>query len=152
MQINGEQTLAVIDIRADVTVLSEHFVRNRSLEYSGGNKTTTLINAEGGKKMSAVTDVGLRIDLGRSFIDWKVCIAPIRDEMLIGIDLLMALGAVVSTRQSDLLVRGELVIENMDLPNTMYVARVSIEKDTTLPQMSETVLSGCVDKTDQQLV
>lgn len=152
VQINGEQTLAVIDTGAEVTVLSEDFVRNRSLEYSGGNKTTTLLNAEGGNKMSAVTDVGVRVDLGRSSIDWKVCIAPIRDEVLIGIDLLMALDAVVLTRQGDLLVRGELVIGNVDSPNKMHVARVSIEKDTTLPPMSETILSGCVDKPDQQLV
>lgn len=59
MQINGEQNLAVIDTEAKVTVLSEDFVRNRSLQYSGGNETTILLNAEGGNKMTAVIDIGV---------------------------------------------------------------------------------------------
>lgn len=54
--------------------------------------------------MSAVTDVGLRVDQGRSSTDWKVCIAHIRVEVLIWIYLLMTLDAVVLTRQ-DLLIR-----------------------------------------------
>lgn len=82
VQIHMEQTLALIDTGAEVTVLSDDFARNRSLEHFG---CKTLLNAEGGNKMSAVTDVGLRVDQGRSSTDWKVCIAHIRVEVLIWI-------------------------------------------------------------------
>lgn len=59
----------MIETGAEVPVLSEDFVKNRSLEYSGGNKTTTLLNAEGGNKMTAVTDVGVRVDVLINLID-----------------------------------------------------------------------------------
>lgn len=52
VQINQKQTLAVIETEGEVTVLSEDNVSNRSLQYSYGNKTITLSNAEGGNKMA----------------------------------------------------------------------------------------------------
>lgn len=88
----------MIDIGVEVIVLLEDFVRNRSLEYFGGNKIIILLNVEGGNKMFVVIDVGVRVDLGRLFIDWKVCIVFICDEVLIGIDLLMVFDVVVLIR------------------------------------------------------
>jgi hypothetical protein len=101
--------------------------------------------------MAAVTDVTVRVELGKTSVDWKVCIAPIHDEVLIGIDLLMTLDAIASTRQGDLLVGGELVLGNMKSASEMHVTIVSIDIETTLPPLSETVLNGYVNKPDARL-
>ena len=102
--------------------------------------------------MEAVSDVEVIIALGQSAINWKVCIAPIHDEVLIGLDLLNALDAVVLTRQGDILVKGELVVGNLNSSVDVHVTRVSIPSDTTLPPLSETVLSAHVDKPNGKLV
>ncbi|XP_062621175.1 uncharacterized protein LOC134282792 [Saccostrea cucullata] len=111
VQINSHKTKAVIDTGAEITVLSQDFVKKVDLNYSCSNKVT-LLNAETGNKMMAVNNVSVRINLGKSTTNWKVCIAPIRDDVLIGMDLLMAVDAVVLARQGDLLVKGELVLGN----------------------------------------
>ena len=76
--------------------------------------------------MEAVSDVKVRIALGQSAINWKVCIAPIHVEVLIGLDLLKALNAVVFTRQGDILIKGELVVGNLNSSEVVHVTRVSI--------------------------
>ena len=51
-----------------------------------------------------------------------------------------------------MLVRGELVVGNLNSSTNMHVTRVTIATDATLPPLSETVLSGQVDKPNGQLV
>ena len=43
VHINGQQTFAIVDTGAEVTVLSEEFVKNSELHYSGGKRITTLL-------------------------------------------------------------------------------------------------------------
>ena len=71
---------------------------------------------------------------------------------MIGLDLLKAVDGVVLTRQGDILVKGELVVGNLNSSADVHVTRVNIPSDTTLPQLSETVLSAHVDKQYGKLV
>jgi hypothetical protein len=57
-----------------------------------------LLNAENGKEMEADMNIVAKLQLGKKEIIWKVCIAPIRDDILIGIDLLKEVDGIIMAK------------------------------------------------------
>ena len=89
-----QHVFAIIDTGANATVLSRAFAEEVGLSGTTGRKTY-LQNAESGKEMEANTNVKTTIRLGKMEIELKVCIAPIRDDVLIGMDLLKEVDGII---------------------------------------------------------
>ena len=85
IHVDGNKVFAIIDTGANVTVLSRALAEKVGLGGTTGRKTY-LQNAESGKEIEADTNVKTTIRLGKTEIEWEVCIAPIRDDVLIGMD------------------------------------------------------------------
>ncbi|KAL5011242.1 hypothetical protein ScPMuIL_011676 [Solemya velum] len=96
--INGVKTECIVDTGADITVLATNFAENIGLRY-GDAERANLLNAQDGREMEAVMNISVDLELGDCRINWPICIAPIRDDVLIGMDLLEKLDGVILARQ-----------------------------------------------------
>ncbi len=67
------------------------------------------MNAESGAEMVAFGGVTATLQMGSHTWQWPVFVAPIRDEVLLGIDFLKAADVTIFTGQGDLQIGGELV-------------------------------------------
>ncbi|KAF5891550.1 uncharacterized protein DAT39_018749 [Clarias magur] len=96
------------------------------------------MNAKGGLKV--------KFQIGSWSIEWEVFVAPIRDPVLLGLDLLRAANVTIHTS-------GRVFIEEELAPAKViggdgtdyHVARVVLEADTMLPPESECLVWGEVD-------
>ena len=144
IQVNGNIVEAIVDTGADVTVLSRSFTTDIGLPSTNASKAC-LLNAESGKEMEADMNVEVDLKLGKTEIAWKVCIAPIRDDVLIGMDFLKEVDGIIMTRQGDLLIKDELIPGRYSKETDYHVCRVTVANETILEPMAETNVVGKVD-------
>ncbi|CAC5383975.1 unnamed protein product [Mytilus coruscus] len=142
--IQGNKVDAIVETGADVTVLSRSFANVIGLSGTIGMKAC-LLNAENGKEMEADMNVIAKLQLGKTEIIWQVCIAPIRDDILIGMDLLKEVDGIIMVRQSDLLIKDELIPGRSRKETDYHISRVTVATETTLEPMAETDVIGKVD-------
>lgn len=64
------------------TVISASFGIKSVLKRSG--KTINFVNAQDGYDMKALKNIPAEMKLGKTKIIWLVCLAPIRDNIVIG--------------------------------------------------------------------
>jgi len=95
--------------------------------------------------MEADTNVKTTISLGKTEIEWEVCIAPIRDDVLIGMDLLKEVDRIILARQGDLIIKDELIPGRYCKESNYHVARVTVAAETVLEPMTETNVVGKLD-------
>ncbi|KAL5015456.1 hypothetical protein ScPMuIL_009726 [Solemya velum] len=149
--INGVKTECIVDTGADITVLATNFAENIGLRY-GDAERANLLNAQDGREMEAVMNISVDLELGDCRpINWPICIAPIRDDVLIGMDLLEKLDGVILARQGDLLLGGTLVPGRYRAESACHVARVCVSEKTTLPPRSEKIVKGKVDNPEENI-
>ncbi|CAG2253448.1 unnamed protein product [Mytilus edulis] len=111
-----------------------------------------LLNAESGKEMEADMNVVAKLRLGKTEIIWQVCIAPIRDDILIGMDLLKEVDGIIMARQGDLLIKDELIPGRYRKETDYQISRVTVAMETTLEPMAETNVIGKVDCPKESVV
>lgn len=101
--VNDIEANGVVDTGADATVIFSDFASVSGIDTKGCKKAC-LLNAENGAEMTALIfgDVTATLQIGSHTTSWPVYIAPIRDSVLIGMDLLDSLDAVIYTRQGNL--------------------------------------------------
>lgn len=113
------------------------------------------MNAENGKEMEADMNIVAKLQLGKKEIIWKVCIAPIRDDILIGIDLLKEVDGIIMAKQGDLLINNELIPGRYRTENDCQISRVTAEMEPTLDTlkpMDETDVYGGVESLKESIV
>ncbi|VDI47036.1 Hypothetical predicted protein [Mytilus galloprovincialis] len=108
IEVNSKKVDVIVDTGADVTVLSRSFANDIGLSGTTGMKAC-LLNAESWKEMEADMNVVAKLRRGKNEIIWQVCIAPIRNDILIGMDLLKEVDGIIMARQGDLLIKDELI-------------------------------------------
>ncbi|VDI16997.1 Hypothetical predicted protein [Mytilus galloprovincialis] len=111
-----------------------------------------LLNAKSGKEMEADMNVVAKLSLGKTEIIWQVCIAPIRDDILIGMDLLKEVDGIIMARQGDLLIKDELIPGRYRKETDYQISRVTVAMETTLEPMAETNVIGRVDRPKESVV
>ncbi|XP_036000896.1 uncharacterized protein LOC118565187 [Fundulus heteroclitus] len=146
--INGISTQAVADTGAQTTVISEELYQSL-LE----NKTapvdlhqTYLLNAGVGDGMKAKHGLTVTFQIGSKSFNWDVHVAPIRDSVLLGLDLMKAHDVVIYTR-------GKVFIGSEQVPSKIVrdngsdycVARVTLGETIIIPASSECVVWGEVE-------
>ena len=95
--------------------------------------------------MEADLNAEVYLKLGKTEIDWKVCIARIRDNVLIGMDFLKQVDGIIMTRQGDLLIKDELIPGRYSKETDYHVCRVTVANETILEPMAETNVVRKVD-------
>ncbi|KAK6172537.1 hypothetical protein SNE40_016172 [Patella caerulea] len=141
-------TDGVVDTGADITVFSMEYADKIALPYRE-HTTTTLMNAGNGKEMNGFLDVPVRMYIGEIPIDCKICVAPIREDVLIGMDVLKEHNGVILARQGDILIDGTLVPGRHRHQNDCHIARATTQSDIMLSPMTETVIMAELDNPDE---
>ena len=107
-----------------------------------------LLNAESWKEMEADMNVVAKLRRGKNEIIWQVCIAPIRNDILIGMDLLKEVFGIIMARQGDLLIKDELIPGRYRKETDYQISydqRVTVAMETTLEPMAEKNVIGKVE-------
>ena len=139
-----------MDTGAEVTVLSE-----RLYNLFPGDKRPKLqeairglVVAEAGKEMSTCGTIDVQFKLGEFEFTWPVYVAPIRDDILLGCDIIDEMDITVNTKRG-IQVRDQWVeceiIRSHDTAGPVRIARA-----ITVPALSEFVMTGnCSVKQDE---
>lgn len=98
--VNCIPAQAIIDTGAEATDISETLYQQFSLSEQTATTQTFLHNAESGKDMNAKGGLKVTFLIGTWSTEWEVFVAPIRDPVLLGLELLpkgACLGLLVET-------------------------------------------------------
>ena len=144
VNVNNKECSGVIDTGADATVISSAFARDARI-YISNCKKARLMNAENGAEMTAFGGVTATIQIGSHTTKWKVCVAPIRDSVLIGMDLLNSLDAVIHTGQGNLRIGKEIISGTLSCDGNVPACNaVSVYENCLIPPESESIIIGRV--------
>lgn len=138
--ISEQNTKAVIDTGAEITVLSEVFYfsipENRRPKLKAA--TRNLVIAETGKQMSTIGIVEVDIKLGNEKFTWPVYVAPIGDSVFLGCDIIDEKDITINSKRG-LQLGGQWICCETERC-TDGVARVRIKDPVTIPANSEMVI------------
>ena len=142
ISIQGIITKAIVDTCAQVTVLSERlynlFSKDERPKLTEGKRG--LVVAEAGKEMTTCGTIDENFKLGDFEYNWPVYVAPIRDDILLGCDIIDEMDITVNNKRGiqvkDQWVECE-IIRSHDTQGPVKVARV-----VTVPAASEFIMTG----------
>ncbi|XP_021347909.1 uncharacterized protein LOC110446891 [Mizuhopecten yessoensis] len=143
--VNGTTTEAVIDTGADATVISEKWANEINLLYTKPKKDIRLMTAEDGAEMTGLGVVTATLQIGEEVRELPVVIAPIRDNILVGIDLLQSVQTIIHTGEKNLEVNGKVIPGHSQLNRSGSVFARSIFRvhaDVVVPPGSEKIIIG----------
>ncbi|KAM3621086.1 uncharacterized protein V6R79_005938 [Siganus canaliculatus] len=136
---------AMVDTGAQTTVISVELYQSLSGNDSNTLHETYLLNAGVGDSMKARCGLKVTFKIASKVIDWEVHVAPIRDSVLLGYDLMKAHDVVVHTR-GKVFIGDELVPSKVVTDGADYcVARATLGESTILTPTSECVVWGEVE-------
>ena len=100
VEVGGCTQLAVVDTGAQITVLSEAMVERIGIppEVLAGLPTAKLRGFGRDGIVEGKRGICVKFRVGSREIKWPVFIAPARDDVLLGLDFLMAVDATVKAR------------------------------------------------------
>ena len=143
--IQGITTKAVIDTGAEVTVLSDRLYNQISQECRPKLKKAErrLTVADAGREMRTDGIAELKFSIGTTSFVWPVYVAPIRDEVLLGCDIIDEKDITVNTKKG-------IQIADTWIPCTVIRSvdpspKVKLSRSTTVPANSEFILTGNCD-------
>ncbi|KAG1941073.1 interleukin-1 receptor accessory protein-like 1-A [Pimephales promelas] len=152
LTVDGIPVNAVIDTGAEATIMSEETYSKLPAKSPSGLKNVCLRNAETGREMSATGGVAVEFRIGSKVLEWTVCIAPIRDALLLGLDFLKAADFTIHA-SGKVFMGSELMpayISEGKGPD-YAISRVMLERDVTVPPECECLVWGVVDDPNPEL-
>ncbi|ROJ62565.1 hypothetical protein DPX16_21551 [Anabarilius grahami] len=152
LTVDGVPVNAVIDTGAEATIMSEETYSKLPTKSSSGLKNVCLRNAETGREMSAKGGVKVEFRIGTKVLEWTVCIAPIQDALLLGLDFLKA--ADFTIHASDKVFMGSKLIPayiSEGKGPDYAISRVMLESDVTVPPECECLVWGVIDDPKPEL-
>ena len=146
MGLGGCKVEAVVDTGAEVTLVSNDFFSSMAGKEVEAlpHERVKLHNAEDGSAMDAIR-VETRLRIGEFEKQWPVFVAPIREEMLLGLDFLQAADVDIRARGS-VYVQGKRIESKMVLRGVGYVTSpVCLEKSVVLRPNTEHIAWALVE-------
>ena len=92
--ICGKEVMAVVDSAAQVTVVSENFCQKAKLNFKK-SETVILKSAAKNGTMEASLVKNASLELGEHVYHWDIFVAPITDELILGLYFLITYGCKV---------------------------------------------------------
>ncbi len=152
LTVDGIPVNAVIDTGAEATIMSEETYSKLPVKSPAGLKKVCLRNAETGREMSATGGVKVEFRIGTKVLEWTVCIAPIRDALLLGLDFLKAADFTIHA-SGKVFMGSELIpayVSEGKGPD-YAISRVMLESDFSVPPECECLVWGVVDDPKPEL-
>ena len=108
VEVQGMQLQAVADTAAQFTLVSEEF--NKSLDPAPPIRKEVAINTAGkGMQMDGYIAGPFEVVLGTHQFSGEIYVAPIEEEMLLGLDFLEANGVSLHLKEKELQIAGEVI-------------------------------------------
>ena len=134
VQIQNKSIKAVLDTGAEVTVKSDKLLK-QIVPQPATIKNITLKSAGRGMKMEGKLVGPIDIKIGSNTYQDNIYVAPIEDDMLLGLQFLKKIGASAHLASDTLTVSGENIQMNFGTTEgpELKIARVQIANKTTIP-------------------
>jgi hypothetical protein len=108
VKVQGMQLQAVVDTAAQVTLVSEEFYK--SLDPAPPIRKEVVMNTAGkGMQMNGYIDGPFQVVLGTHQFSVEIYVAPIEEDMLLGLDFLEANGVSLHLKEKELQIAGEVI-------------------------------------------
>ena len=142
LKVQNQSTVAVVDTAAEVTIVSDKVFNSWKVKP----KVLQHLNmhaAGRGMLMKSFITGPVDIVVGSTTFRWKVYIAPIDDDMLLGLDFLKHHNVVVDLIKDQLIIQDKVVQLTYGKANMVpKIAKVTVPKRTVIPPNSA-VLVKC---------
>lgn len=139
VKLNGLKTLAVVDTAAQVTVVSRR-IWNQLRRPPPTPETVILHGAEVGSRMEAKLAKQVHLDIGGQVHRWDIHVAPIQDDLILGLDFLRAKGCTLDLQQDVVRVSGTeipaTVKRNAD-GELFQISRILVARKVVVPPNTE---------------
>ncbi|CAC5407836.1 unnamed protein product [Mytilus coruscus] len=142
LSIGGQPVKAVIDTGAEVTVINESLLDRFSEETRPTLEKAkrSLVVAEAGKKMKTQGVAVVDIVIGDLSFPWEVYVAPIRDDVLLGCDIIDEFDITINTRRG--IEVGGTWVDCEVMRRSDNISRIFVSESITIPANSEVILEG----------
>ena len=139
VKMNDIDCDAVIDTGAEVTVINEKLFKRipSNMRPKIRKAEKKLVVAEANKDMTVCGVTEVTLSIGKMKIKWPVYVAPIRDEVLLGWDLMSHHKFAIDPEKGF-----RVGNEWLSLNGEATLARVCIRRAVTIPAMAEFVLTA----------
>lgn len=140
--VEGQEVKAVIDTGAEVTVISTSLFE----EIPEGNRPKLqesrrcLVVAEEGKRLKTQGVIEANLTIGKLCFRWEVYVAPIRDKVLLGCDIIDTYNITINTKKG--IEVGGTWVGCEVIRKSDRVARVYVKESVTVPANSEIIIEG----------
>ncbi|MES9879356.1 MAG: pol polyprotein, partial [Sedimenticola sp.] len=142
--INGSETEAVIDTAAMVTLVSDSFFRSLACHNTLSGQTV-LLKGLSDTPIHGQFFNGLNIRIGHQNYKWKVCVAPMTDNCILGIDFLKAHSCLVDLGKNLLSIGGQHIPAKLKIApheNPIKISRVQVAHRSTIPPHTIGLVQG----------
>ena len=152
LQVNTRNTIAVVDTGAEVTIISDRVYQ--SLEPQPPVKRRATMHGAGREmRMDTFVTGPVNIKIGKRIYSSDVYVAPIDDDMLLGLDFLHKHCVILDCRKDVFFINGEaLPVHHGKANQVPTVARVMIQHRTVIPPNSAVHVNGILDQKLQDYV
>ncbi|MES9881487.1 MAG: retropepsin-like aspartic protease [Sedimenticola sp.] len=144
VSVNGSITEAVVDTAAMVTLVSESFFKSLSCGNSPLGETVLLQGISDHPAQGRFYE-GLNIRIGNKNHKWKVCVTPMTDNLILGIDFLTEFSCIVDLGKNIMIMGGQFIPAKLKIApdNTpIKVSRVHCTQRQTIPPQSVAFVKG----------
>lgn len=133
VKLGNIELMAVVDTAAQVTIISDNLLRR--LKVAPPEIRKIVLQTAGRKMKMSGSIVGpVLLQLGNKTCEEEIYVAPIQDDMLLGLDLLRKHCAEIDLQAGTIRIDNEVV--NMELSGSRAISKVVVARRTIVPPNS----------------
>ncbi len=145
--VAGLQTEAVVDTAAMVTLLSETLYSK--LPKSKHKHEQVVLKGLAEVPVHGKIVPNMNIRLGNRNYKWNVCVAPMSDNIILGIDFLQAYAGLVDFGRNVVAIDGQILPAKLKVSTTdeqIHISRVHVTKKVVIPPQTVGFVQCSVDQ------
>ncbi len=132
LRLHTKAVDAIVDTAAEVTIISDRVYNSLSAPCRILKKV--ILNTAGRElKMNGFIVGPIRVTLGTQQFDENIYVAPIQDDMLLGLDFLRRHQALIDIPHSSIQIGEERIPMSSEMSGDLSVSKVVVTKTTVVP-------------------